>query len=118
MQKDKVQDLKVLFGSLVKANRTERGMTQGDLAEAAGLSLDMISRLERGAVGPSLETMIVLSDILNVPVSVLLGGAPLDRQNDSVREAGLLRIHKLIAGIGTDDLRWIEGVISAAMTKG
>lgn len=109
--------MKTLFGSLVRVKRTELRMTQADLAEAADLSLDMVSRLERGTVGPSLETIVVMSEILKVPTSVLLGGAPLEGSGDGQRESVLLRIHQLLAEIATDDLPWIETVIGAIIRK-
>ena len=117
MKKEKATALRGLFGAQVRAFRNERGMTQGDLAGVSDLSLDMISRLERGTVGPSFETMVNLSEILDVPVSVLLGGSSLHEGTDSERENALLKIHRLLADIHTDELQWIESVIRAALKK-
>jgi transcriptional regulator with XRE-family HTH domain len=53
-------DLRKRFGELLAAHRRRRGLTQEDLAEAAGLSVDMISKIEVGATGarfPSIERL-------------------------------------------------------------
>src|SRR5260370_36187387 len=53
-------DLRKRFGELLAAHRRRRGLTQEDLAEAAGPSVDMISKIEVGATGarfPSIERL-------------------------------------------------------------
>lgn len=46
--------------------RAEKGMTQRQLAEAAGLSWSQISRYESGAVTPRLGSLVRLADALGV----------------------------------------------------
>jgi len=67
-------DLRELLGKNVRRLREERGLTQAQLAEATGRSTDMISRLERGDAAPSMETVGVLADVLNVDAAELFGG--------------------------------------------
>jgi transcriptional regulator with XRE-family HTH domain len=57
--------------------RHDRGWTQALLADYAGLSRDMVKKLERGTrKSASLSTMQALARALNVPVGVLLGDSP------------------------------------------
>lgn len=51
--------------------RQERGMTAAQLAEAAGVSPAMISRIENGNVSPSLGTLESLAKVLSVPFMAL-----------------------------------------------
>ena len=44
-------DLRARFGRLVKAHRVRLGLTQEALAERAGISTDMVSKIEGGASG-------------------------------------------------------------------
>jgi len=117
MLRDEGQKLRDLFRAQVRRYRIEQGMTQGQLAEATDLSLDMISRLERGAAGPSFETMARLSEALEVPVSVLFGGRSLDPEGTMRRERRLLEALQLLTNVETDDLPWILGLIRSALRK-
>ncbi len=47
-------------------------LRQEDLAEKAGLSVNYIGALERGEKYPSLETFIVIANVLNVTSDMLL----------------------------------------------
>ncbi len=61
--------LEVAIGREVRAFRNKLGITGGDLAAAAGLSLGMLSKIENGMTSPSLATLQVLSRALGVPVT-------------------------------------------------
>ena len=50
----------------------ERGLSLGDIAERAGLSKSILSRLERGSGNPSIETLFRISQALDVPLGSLL----------------------------------------------
>jgi len=52
--------------------RIKAGLTQAKLAEKAHLSIDSISRIERGERTPSLETMESISRVLGVEPMELL----------------------------------------------
>ena len=54
------------FGAELRARRAGHGLTQGALAEAAGLSVSAISALERGRRQPSLSAAFRLSAALGL----------------------------------------------------
>ncbi len=56
----------------VKALRAERGMTQEQLCEVAGISLDAVSRIEGGSRVPTLETTEKLAVALGVSFAQLI----------------------------------------------
>ncbi len=56
----------------VKVWRGYKGMTQADLAEAAGLDQADVSRIERGKREPSGRTLRALADALDVTVGDLI----------------------------------------------
>ena len=49
------------FGPVLRRVRTERGLTQEQLAEVSGLHRTEISLLERCKRSPRLETIVILS---------------------------------------------------------
>ena len=55
----------------LKRHRTERGMTQEDLAEKAGVTRQTIISIERGRYSPSIELALRLARIFGVPVEAL-----------------------------------------------
>jgi transcriptional regulator with XRE-family HTH domain len=66
-----MSDIKKKFGIRLFQLRNEAGMTQARLADKADLSIDLISRIERGERAPSLESIEKLSSALNVSPSLL-----------------------------------------------
>ena len=63
------------FGSHLKQLRLQRKLTQEALAERAGLAVDSIRRIERGAFSPSLDTLGKLTEGLELSLSTLFDGA-------------------------------------------
>lgn len=56
--------------------RTERGLTQTEVARMAGVSPSAISQAESGHRGLGLDTLLVLADALGVGLDDLLGRSP------------------------------------------
>ena len=62
------------IGAALRQLRSERGMSQAELARVAGISPSAISQAERGARGLSLETLLELTATLNITLDELLHG--------------------------------------------
>jgi DNA-binding XRE family transcriptional regulator len=62
----------LLFGQALRRFRTERGWSQEELAEAAGVTLNYVGNLERGEQGPSLHVLVRLARGLGIDVPTLL----------------------------------------------
>ncbi len=60
------------FAKTLKHIRAEKNYTQHDLSENSGLSLRMISDLERGIRQPSLITLYKLAKGLDIPLPQLI----------------------------------------------
>ena len=61
-------DLSKQLGKRIKQIRKAAKLTQERLAEKAGLSVEYISRLERGVSQPSLKTLALIAKSLNIAV--------------------------------------------------
>lgn len=59
------------FGSTVKAFRLRAGLSLRDLSARTGLSVGMLSQIERNVTSPSLKTLTKLRIGLRVPLSAL-----------------------------------------------
>jgi len=56
------------IGAHLAKIRKERGLTQSELAELIDVTIETISRLERGVFIPSLKTLENISNVLNIPL--------------------------------------------------
>lgn len=63
--------LQILFGHRLRQLRKQKEMTQEKLAERAGVSVDLISNIERGINAPSFRTLEKLAVCLDLPVKDL-----------------------------------------------
>ena len=65
-----------LLGSQVRALRMAGGLTGGELANRCGVSRSLLSRIERGLVSPSVETLDRIATGLHVPIARFFGDQP------------------------------------------
>ena len=63
--------LKALFGNRVRELRLERDLTQEELAEATGLSVEYVSKIERGLGSPSFSVIARICNALEAGPSGL-----------------------------------------------
>lgn len=66
------KELHSVFGTVLRELRTQVGLTQEQLGFECELDRTFISLLERGLRQPTLTTLFVLADKLNVPVSTFI----------------------------------------------
>lgn len=64
--------LQKAFGECLRAERQKRNLTQAEVAELAGISLNYEGDLERGKKMPSLEVVIRLAKALDLTATQLL----------------------------------------------
>jgi len=64
---------KKAFGARFRAVRLEKGFTYQAIAKLLGISVPMILKYERGFSFPTVETLILMSQRLEVSLDALLG---------------------------------------------
>lgn len=70
----KGEALAIAVGKEIKNLRLSSNLSATHLAEAAGLSNGMLSKIERGNTTPSFATLVAISTALKVPVARLFAG--------------------------------------------
>lgn len=105
-------NLRTRFGSLVKAHRLRLGLTQEGLAERANISTDMVSKIEGGNSGARFGVIGQLAGALGVDPAELF--TP-DLPAGQLQRAELIEITSRLAGLGDGELRWLKGVVDAAL---
>lgn len=78
------------FGKRLRTVREDRGLTQRQLAERIEVYVPQISRYESGGAMPSAETLIALSEVLQVGLDELVLGRDNDHEEAPIRDLRLL----------------------------
>jgi len=73
-----VDELLRNMGTRIMNRRKELGLTQENVAEQAGLTIQTISSAERGTKALRPENIIKISDVLHVPTDYILRGKPFE----------------------------------------
>lgn len=63
-----MSDIKARFGQRLRKFRRNKDLTQEQLAELVGISVDFVSLIERGLSSPSFATIQRMSEVLEVSV--------------------------------------------------
>ena len=61
------------LGRRIYAYRTKRNLSQGDLADALGVSRQSVSKWETGNATPDLDKMVKLSELFGITLDELVG---------------------------------------------
>jgi transcriptional regulator with XRE-family HTH domain len=64
------------LGAEIRSLRRDRGLTLKEVAARTGLSVSMLSMLERGMAGASIGSLVAVSSALSVPVARLFDTKP------------------------------------------
>jgi transcriptional regulator with XRE-family HTH domain len=95
----------------IRELRRESTLTQEELCERAGISIDAISRIENGSRVPTLETIDAIAAALGVsPLVLFEGTVPKAPKKES---ASLKRITTLLTGADDAFLRLVEVTVTA-----
>lgn len=86
-----------IIGAKITKIRLEQELTQAELAEKVGISLETVSRLERGVTFPSLKTVNKIATVLEVPMKEFFD---FDEQESKDRSFER-ELHKFIAFLRT-----------------
>ena len=111
------------LGTLLHAFRADASMTLSELADAADVSVGLISQIERGQGNPSYNTLIKLAHALGVKVGDFFGGQEPEHSSASVVRAGsrrrlLLSERDMVYELLTPGMNGRLGMIRAQIAAG
>lgn len=95
----------IQFGERLKAARTAKHMSQQALADVIGKSLNTVGLYERGLRQPSLETLCLLADTLDVSCDYLLArteAKKTTKMSDVADENLAMRVSRIENHLGLD----------------
>lgn len=97
------------IGSNIRRIRTERGMTQEQLAEKTDLSLTAVQKLEAGRSGSRIETLLRIAIALHVSLDTLAGICGAGEKYGFCHEAA----YKLLEDKSDDEIRYAIAVVDS-----
>jgi len=102
-----------LLGVQIATQRRRRGLTQAELAEAANVTSETISRLERGAAMPSLTRLSEIADVLGVELRDLFpsGGS-------AARQLALSKLNTVVQDLTPEQIETLVRVAGAVFSSG
>jgi transcriptional regulator with XRE-family HTH domain len=103
--------LKEEVGRAIRRRREALGLSQADLAEAIGRSIQSVGEIERGRSAPTFETLDAIAGVLGAPVRDFFPGHP------EVQEDANSRLLGLIAPLGPEERAWVERVLAAVLRR-
>lgn len=101
------------FPARLRSAREYRGLSQGELAEKAGLQPSAISHFETGARKPSFDNLRLLADTLDVTTDYLLG-----RVSEMKDLAGADTLHRHYNSLQDADRKFADDLITHLASKG
>lgn len=104
---DEIKQKKIakMVGGSVARYRTEAGLTQEEVAEKMGIGNEAVSRMERGAVMPTVARLFEFAELFDCRVNDLMFGAS-QRTEDQASEMAFL-----IKDLAPDDREMVVGLV-------
>ena len=103
MNTEIIKQLNPRLGRILKAYREKTGRNQGDVASKAGISVSMLSQIERGMVAPSIETLVMVCQVLGLDVSQLFRMVAADEHPVRIHHSGE-RLRNEVGGVRYEQL--------------
>lgn len=101
------------FGDNLKRIRTEKSLSQGELAEKLGMHASHISRYENKQTAPSIEVLRKMSDTLQVSTDELIYGPKDARSRSTIKDTDLLRMFGKVQELDKQQLSCVKSLLGA-----
>ncbi len=101
------------FGDNVKKIRTDKNISQQELADIIGIHSTHVSRYERNMAQPSVEIAKKMAEALNVSVDTLIYGATDEKAKNSLKDTDLLTMFTKIQQLEKTDLSTVKNLLKA-----
>ncbi|MDA0882832.1 MAG: helix-turn-helix domain-containing protein [Bacteroidetes bacterium] len=107
----------VSVGKQIQLLRKEKGMNQGQLAEAIGVSLTQLQRYENKGVQPPADILRKLADTFNTSIDFLVYGDAEQKARQAIKDNELLAQFKAVEEMDTKDKSTIKDIIDAYIKR-
>lgn len=106
-----------MFAENLKKIRTERGISQEELAKKVNIHSVQFSRYERGQTQPSIEVVEKIANALNVSIDILVFGSSENQAEHTIKDRELLTMFKKIQFLNNKQKDTVKDFLSAFLLK-
>ncbi|TRX50875.1 helix-turn-helix transcriptional regulator [Fulvivirga sp. M361] len=101
------------FGDNLKEARTEKVVSQGQLADMMGIHPIHISRYERNQTVPSIDVLKKMADLLEVSTDIFVYGSQEEKAKGKIQDAELLTMFTKAQPLSEEDRQSIKAMLKA-----
>lgn len=105
------------FASRLKQLRTQRNLSQTELAKQVGVHYNHIGRYERGQSKPTAQTLTRLAEALSVSTDFLMEGNANEAAKATFQDRELLMQFKQVEQLNEQDKHLVKEFLNAFLTK-
>ena len=99
------------FGDNLKKARTDKGISQSQLAELMGIHPAHISRYERNQTVPSIDVVKKFADLLEVTTDMLVYGG--EKAKEKITDDELLTMFAKAQALSEEDRKCVKSFLKA-----
>jgi transcriptional regulator with XRE-family HTH domain len=92
------------FGDSLKKIRTEKKVSQQELADMIGMHSTHISRYERNQAAPSIDVVQKIAESLDVSIDTLIYGNEDDKAKSNLKDNELLNMFSKVQQLDSDNV--------------
>jgi transcriptional regulator with XRE-family HTH domain len=105
------------FADNLKRLRTEKGISQEDMAKKIKVHANHLSRYERGLSAPSIEVVEKMARMLDVSIDELVFGAVSERMEKNISDRELISMFQKIQSLEQQQQNTVKDFISAYLLR-
>jgi transcriptional regulator with XRE-family HTH domain len=101
------------FGDNLKRIRTDKNISQQELADIIGVHYTHVSRYERNLAQPSIEVVKKIAEALDVSIDTLIYGQQDEKAKNNLKDADLLNLFTKVQLLDKQDLNAVKSMLKA-----
>jgi transcriptional regulator with XRE-family HTH domain len=105
------------FGDNLKQIRTEKSLSQSELADLIKMHSTHISRYERNQANPTVDVVRKIAEALSVSADRLIYGDTDQMVNDNIQDRDLVRMFSKVQHLASDEVSCIKSLLDAYLMK-
>jgi transcriptional regulator with XRE-family HTH domain len=105
------------FGDNLKRLRTERKLSQTELANLVKVHPTHVSRYERNQANPTVDVVRKIAEALSVSADQLIYGDASQMAKDKIQDNELLNMFSKVQSLATDDIHCVKSLLNAYLIK-
>lgn len=106
-----MKELNKMVGKAIRVVRVQQGLTQEQLAEAAGIHDKHVGRIERGVQGLTFEYFLKIARGLNIDPAELVRNVVESQRGKEDRETLIQNIHSMLKTQSTGNIKLLQSLL-------